>query len=184
MNNIILIGMPGSGKSTVGVLLAKMLGYSFVDTDLIIQQVENKMLYEILRDNGTEYFARVENSVCKKLQASRTVIATGGSAVFGEEGMAHLKSIGRVVYLKVSLSELKKRVKNFETRGIMRKEGQTLEEILTDRESLYEKYADLTVNCTRGSLSKNAEKIVKLLNKSDCVAGAIDFVEVKQDFVP
>ena len=174
MDNIILIGMPGSGKSTVGVLLAKMLGYSFVDTDLIIQQVENKKLYEILRDNGTEYFAQVENSVCKNLQANRTVIATGGSAVYGAEAMAHLKSIGKVVYLKVSLAELNKRVKNFETRGIMRKEGQTLEEILIDREHLYEKYADITVNCSRGSLSKNAEKIIKLLNKSDCVAVTSD----------
>lgn len=174
MDNIILIGMPGSGKSTVGVLLAKMLGYSFVDTDLIIQQVENKKLYEILRDNGTEYFAQVENSVCKNLQANRTVIATGGSAVYGAEAMAHLKSIGKVVYLKVSLAELNKRVKNFETRGIMRKEGQTLEEILIDREHLYEKYADITVNCSRGSLSKNAEKIIKLLNKSDCDAVTSD----------
>ena len=165
MDNIILIGMPGSGKSTVGVLLAKMLGYSFVDTDLIIQQVENKKLYEILRDNGTEYFAQVENSVCKNLQANRTVIATGGSAVYGAEAMAHLKSIGKVIYLKVSLAELNKRVKNFETRGIMRKEGQTLEEILIDREHLYEKYADITVNCSRGSLSKNAEKLVCALGR-------------------
>ena len=165
MDNIILIGMPGSGKSTVGVLLAKMLGYSFIDSDLIIQQVEGRMLYEILRDEGIEYFAKVENSVNANLQAHRTVIATGGSAVYGEEAMKHLSSIGRVVYLKVSLAELERRVRNFETRGIMRDEGQTLADIYAERAPLYEKYADITVSCTRGSLQKNAEKIIAALNK-------------------
>lgn len=165
MDNIILIGMPGSGKSTVGVLLAKMLGYSFIDSDLIIQQVEGRMLYEILRDEGVEYFAKVENSVNANLQAHRTVIATGGSAVYGEEAMKHLSSIGRVVYLKVSLAELERRVRNFETRGIMREDGQTLADIYAERAPLYEKYADITVSCTRGSLQKNAEKIIAALNK-------------------
>lgn len=165
MDNIILIGMPGSGKSTVGVLLAKMLGYSFIDSDLIIQQVEGRMLYEILRDEGIEYFAKVENSVNANLQAHRTVIATGGSAVYGEEAMKHLSSIGRVVYLKVSLAELERRVRNFETRGIMREDGQTLADIYAERAPLYEKYADITVSCTRGSLQKNAEKIIAALNK-------------------
>lgn len=165
MDNIILIGMPGSGKSTVGVLLAKMLGYSFIDSDLIIQQVEGRRLYEILRDEGVEYFAKVENSVNANLQAHRTVIATGGSAVYGEEAMKHLSSIGRVVYLKVSLAELERRVRNFETRGIMREDGQTLADIYAERAPLYEKYADITVSCTRGSLQKNAEKIIAALNK-------------------
>lgn len=165
MDNIILIGMPGSGKSTVGVLLAKMLGYSFIDSDLIIQQVEGRMLYEILRDEGVEYFAKVENSVNANLQAHRTVIATGGSVVYGEEAMKHLSSIGRVVYLKVSLAELERRVRNFETRGIMREDGQTLADIYAERAPLYEKYADITVSCTRGSLQKNAEKIIAALNK-------------------
>lgn len=159
MDNIILIGMPGSGKSTVGVLLAKMLGYSFIDSDLIIQQVEGRMLYEILRDEGVEYFAKVENSVNANLQAHRTVIATGGSAVYGEEAMKHLSSIGRVVYLKVSLAELERRVRNFETRGIMREDGQTLADIYAERAPLYEKYADVIIECD----GKTPEECVDLI---------------------
>ena len=165
MDNIILIGMPGSGKSTVGVLLAKMMGYGFVDTDLLIQHFEGKKLYEILRDKGNDYFAETENKIISGVQARQTVIATGGSAVFGPEAMEHLSSIGTVVYLKVSLRELRRRVKNFSTRGIMMKNGQTLDDIFTERSPLYEKYADITVNCTGGSLQKNAEKIIAALGK-------------------
>lgn len=165
MDNIILIGMPGSGKSTVGVLLAKMMGYGFVDTDLLIQHFEGKKLYEILRDKGNDYFSEIENKIISGVQARQTVIATGGSAVFGREAMEHLSSIGTVVYLKVSLRELRRRVKNFSTRGIMMKNGQTLDDIFTERSPLYEKYADITVNCTGGSLQKNAEKIIAALGK-------------------
>ena len=165
MDNIILIGMPGSGKSTVGVLLAKMMGYGFVDTDLLIQHFEGKKLYEILRDKGNDYFSEIENKIISGVQARQTVIATGGSAVFGPEAMEHLSSIGTVVYLKVSLRELRRRVKNFSTRGIMMKNGQTLDDIFTERSPLYEKYADITVNCTGGSLQKNAEKIIAALGK-------------------
>lgn len=157
--------MPGSGKSTVGVLLAKMMGYGFVDTDLLIQHFEGKKLYEILRDKGNDYFSEIENKIISGVQARQTVIATGGSAVFGREAMEHLSSIGTVVYLKVSLRELRRRVKNFSTRGIMMKNGQTLDDIFTERSPLYEKYADITVNCTGGSLQKNAEKIIAALGK-------------------
>lgn len=163
MDNIILIGMPGSGKSTVGVLLAKMLGYGFTDSDLIIQHAEGKMLYEILRDEGIEHFAEVENRINSSIHAHKTVIATGGSVVYGKEAMEHLSSIGTVVYLKVSLRELERRVNNFATRGIMMKDGQTLADIYAERAPLYEKYADITVSCGRGSLQKNAEKIIKAL---------------------
>ena len=165
MDNIILIGMPGSGKSTVGVLLAKMMGYGFVDTDLLIQHFEGKKLYEILRDKGNDYFSEIENKIISGVQARQTVIATGGSAVFGRNAMEHLSSIGTVVYLKVSLRELRRRVKNFSTRGIMMEENQTLDDIFAERSPLYEKYADITVNCTGGSLQKNAEKIIAALGK-------------------
>ena len=157
--------MPGSGKSTVGVLLAKMMGYGFVDTDLLIQHFEGKKLYEILRDKGNDYFSEIENKIISGVQARQTVIATGGSAVFGREAMEHLSSIGTVVYLKVSLRELRRRVKNFSTRGIMMKENQTLDDIFTERSPLYEKYADITVSCTGGSLEKNAKKIIAALGK-------------------
>ncbi len=165
MDNIILIGMPGCGKSTIGVLLAKMLGYGFVDTDLLIQHFEGKKLYEIQRDKGNAYFAEVENSILSGIQARQTVIATGGSAVYGREAMEHLSSIGRVVYIKVSLKELSRRVNNFATRGIMMEKGETLADIFEKRAPLYEKYAHITVNCGRGSLQKNAEKIIDMLNK-------------------
>ncbi len=163
MDNIILIGMPGSGKSTVGVLLAKMLGYNFIDCDLIIQHSEGKKLYEIINDSGREYFARVENSVNANLHAHKTVIATGGSVVYGKEAMEHLSSIGTVVYLKVSLPELNRRIKNFSTRGIVREKGQTLAGIYAERTPLYEKYAHITVNCSHGTLHKNAQKILLAL---------------------
>lgn len=155
--------MPGSGKSTVGVLLAKMIGYSFLDSDLLIQHATGKKLYEILKDEGTERFSQIENQINSEIHAEKTVIATGGSAVYGKEAMEHLSSIGTVVYLKVSLKELKRRINNFETRGIMMNKGQTLDEIYAEREPLYEKYADITVSCTRGSLQKNAEKIISCL---------------------
>ncbi len=163
MDNIILIGMPGSGKSTVGVLLAKLLGYGFIDSDLIIQHTAGKKLFEILRDEGAEYFARLENSANANLMAHNTVIATGGSVVYGKEAMEHLKSIGKVVYLKVSLKELERRVNNFETRGIVMKNGQTLADIFEERAPLYEKYADITVICSKCSLQKNAEKIFEAI---------------------
>ena len=162
-DNVILIGMPGSGKSTVGVLLAKMMGYDFLDSDLLIQSYAGKRLYEILRDEGNDYFADLENRVNAGIHAKKTVIATGGSVVYGAEAMEHLASIGRVVYLKVTPKELRRRIKNFATRGILIEDGMDLDGLYARRAPLYEKYADITVTCGRGSLQKNAEKIIKAL---------------------
>lgn len=164
MDNVILIGMPGSGKSTVGVLLAKRLGYSFIDTDLLIQQSEGKRLFEILRDDGADYFMDAENRVNAAVTAQKTVIATGGSVVFGKDAMEHFKSIGRIVYLKVPFEELEKRVKNFETRGVLMREGQSFADIFRERTPLYEKYADVTVEFEGGDIADNAIKIENALN--------------------
>ena len=163
MNNIILIGMPGSGKSTVGVLLAKMLGMNFIDADLLIQQQEGMKLYEILEKKGNAHFAKVEDEVNASIRAENTVIATGGSVVYGKAAMAHLKSIGTVVYLKVPLAELERRIKNFATRGIQMEEGQTLADLYAERIPLYEQYADVTVATGAGGLQRNAEKIIRAL---------------------
>ncbi len=163
MNNIVLIGMPGSGKSTVGVLLAKMLGMNFVDADLLIQQQEGMKLYEILEKKGNAYFAKVEDAVNASICAEHTVIATGGSVVYGEAAMKHLKEIGTVVYLKVPLKELERRIKNFATRGIQMEQGQTLADLYAERIPLYQRYADVTVATGGGGLQRNAEKIIQAL---------------------
>ena len=163
MNNIILIGMPGSGKSTVGVLLAKMLGMNFIDSDLLIQQQEGMKLYEILEQKGNAHFAKVEDEVNAAIAAENTVIATGGSVVYGKAAMSHLKKIGTVVYLKVPLKELERRIKNFATRGIQMEQGQTLGDLYAERVPLYEQYADVTVATGAGGLQRNAEKIIRAL---------------------
>ncbi|MBR6764287.1 MAG: shikimate kinase [Clostridia bacterium] len=165
MDNIVLIGMPGSGKSTVGVLLAKMLGYDFLDSDLLIQAVAGKRLFEILQEDGNEAFAALENRVNAELDVHRTVIATGGSVIYGAEAMDHLSKIGRVVYLQVSLPEMLRRIKNPETRGILLPGGMTLADLYRERKPLYERYAQITVPCSRGSLVQVAGKIIKALEK-------------------
>ncbi len=163
-DNITLIGMPGSGKSTVGVLLAKRLGYKFIDTDLLIQEREEKRLYEIMRDSGNEYFLKVENEVNASVDTRHTVIATGGSAVFGEDAMKHFSEIGKIVYIRVPFEVLRERIKDFSTRGILMRNGQTLEDIYAERSPLYEKYADVIVDTSCDSVFENCLKIEKAIN--------------------
>ena len=146
MKNIILIGMPGVGKSTIGVILAKVLGYQFLDADLLIQKSEGKLLKDIIAEKGTEGFIQVENRVNSRIEAENAIIATGGSVVYGKEAMEHLKSIGTVVYLKQSLPVLEKRLRNIRNRGVVLKKGQTLKDLYRERTALYEKYADVTVD--------------------------------------
>ena len=146
--NITLIGMPGSGKSTVGVLLAKTLGYRFVDADLLIQQREGALLQDILDQRGVEGFLDVEEDVIRSLDCTGTVIAPGGSAVCREGAARRLKELGLVVYLHVPLAELERRISNITTRGIAMAPGQTLADVYAIREPLYRKYADLTVDVT------------------------------------
>lgn len=146
MNNIILIGMPGVGKSTLGVVLAKVLGFQFIDADLLIQEQERKKLHQIIKEVGINGFMKIENQVNASIEAERSVIATGGSVVYCRQAMSHLKEIGTVVYLKVSLSTLEKRLGNLKRRGVILKKGQTLKDLYEERVPLYEKYADVVVD--------------------------------------
>ena len=129
MENIVLIGMPGVGKSTVGVILAKELGYQFIDADLLIQKQEKRLLREIIAQEGVDGFIQIENQVNASIETDRTVIATGGSVVYGREAMEHLKKISTVVYLKLSYQALKKRLGNLKNRGVVLREGQTLRDL-------------------------------------------------------
>ena len=152
MENIILIGMPGAGKSTVGVVLAKRLGYHFVDSDLVIQEHYGKLLQELIEENGTEGFWNIENEVNATMKCNRTVIATGGSAVYGEKAMKHFRRTGVVVYLKLPFEEIEERLGDLHARGVTVKQGQSLRELYEERLPLYERYAHVTVDCEGKSL--------------------------------
>lgn len=161
MNNVTLIGMPGSGKSTVGVLLAKSLGYQFLDVDLLIQQRESALLQDILDSRGVEPFLDAEEAAVLSIQCRRHVIAPGGSAVCRERAALHLKAMGPVVYLRVPLEELCRRVQNLSTRGIAMRPGETLKDVMAFRAPLYEKYADIVVDCPAGQETARTAQIVE-----------------------
>ena len=163
MNNITLIGMPGAGKSTIGVVLAKVLGYQFLDSDLLIQKQEKRRLSEIIEEEGYIGFQEVENRVNASIEADKTVIATGGSVVYCEEAMEHLKSIGTVVYLKLSLNALSKRLGNLKGRGVLLREGQTLTDLYDERTPLYEKYADIVIDEEGKDLEESLELLLETL---------------------
>lgn len=160
-SNIVMIGMPGAGKSTAGVILAKVMGYSFVDADLVIQEREKRLLKDIIATEGVDGFLRVENDVLKSLNPENTVIATGGSAVYGSEAMEHLKEIGTVVYLKLPFDVINKRLGDIKGRGVVLKEGQTLYDLYVERTVLYEKYADLVIDESNKSIEETVEEIAK-----------------------
>lgn len=159
-NNIILIGMPGAGKSTVGVVLAKKLGYGFVDADLVIQSWEGKLLHEIIEERGVEGFWALEETVGESIESERTVIATGGSAIYGENAMAHYKQLGTVVYLSLPLEEIRERLGDLTERGVTLREGQDLDGLYEERKPLYEKHADMTVDCDGRQIREIVEQIV------------------------
>ena len=166
MDNITLIGMPGSGKSTAGVLLAKLLGYQFLDVDLLIQQREGALLQDILDRRGTQAFLDAEEAAVLTISCSRHVIAPGGSAVCRERAALHLKALGPLVYLRVPLEELQRRIWNLSSRGIAMEPGQTLADVMSFREPLYCKYADLTIDCPAGQdLSQTARLILERLKQ-------------------
>ncbi len=163
MNNIVLIGMPGVGKSTVGVILAKELGYQFVDADLLIQKREKRLLKEIIACEGVDGFIEIENQVNASIEAEQTVIATGGSVVYGAEAMKHLKDIATVVYLKLSYKALRKRLGDLRNRGVVLRDGQTLKDLYEERVVLYEKYADITIDEENKGIEETLQCIVKEL---------------------
>ena len=165
--NVVLIGMPGVGKSTVGVVLAKVLGYEFVDADLLIQKAEGKLLHEIISEEGIDGFIEVENRVNSQIDTHRSVIATGGSVIYGKEAMEHLCSIGTVVYLKQNLRPLERRLRNLKGRGVVLKPGQTLADLYKERVALYEKYADVTVDQYKQNVDQTLKAVLQALKSFD-----------------
>lgn len=161
MRNIILIGMPGVGKSTVGVVLAKKLGYNFLDSDLLIQEKYKKLLHEIIEERGIEGFWQVENEVNASIKTDNTVIATGGSVIYGKDAMEHLSQLGTIVYLKLSCEELAVRLGDLNDRGVTLKEGQDLKGLYAERIPYYEKYAELTIDCEDKMIRDIVEEIKK-----------------------
>ena len=158
--NIVLIGMPGGGKSTIGVILAKELGFQFVDSDLLIQKQEKRLLKQIIEEEGIDGFIRIENQVNCSIAPQRAVIATGGSVVYGREAMEHFKKTGKIIYLKLSYESLKKRLGNLHGRGVIVREGQTLLDIYRERISLYEQYADLIIDEENKDIEATLQTIV------------------------
>ena len=164
LKNIILIGMPGSGKSTIGVVLAKKMGYQFIDSDIVIQQKYAKTLEQLIDEYSDAGFIQIENDVNKEIKAEHTVIATGGSVVYGREAMEHFKKTGVVVYLKVPEEELKKRLGSLKERGVVSNGKATIAEIFEDRKALYEQYADITVTCANEMLRYSVEDVYAKIN--------------------
>ena len=162
---IFLIGMPGVGKSTVGVILAKQLGYDFIDADLVIQRREKQLLSDIIAQKGIDGFLKIENEVCLELAetANDVVVATGGSAVYGSGAMERMKQNGTVVYLEASLPNLEKRLRDLKGRGVVLRPGQTLEDIYRERSILYERYADVVVNEDGKTLEETLEAVCNVL---------------------
>ena len=157
--SITLIGMPSCGKSTLGVLLAKKLGYRFIDSDLIIQEREDMLLHDIIEQKGTEGFLTIENSVNLSITDERAVISTGGSAVYGKEAMEHLATLGKIVYLYISYETMEKRLGDYVHRGVVLPDGYTLKDMYYERSKLYERYADITVDVEKSEISDSLEQI-------------------------
>ena len=167
MKNIIFIGMPASGKSTVGVVVAKRLGYEFIDTDLLIQKQEKRLLKEIIADVGNEGFLEIENQVNRDVNVEKSVISPAGSVVYCEEAMNHFKEIGTVVYLKADYPTIKSRLGNLEKRGVALKKGQTLKDLYDERTKLYEFYADVIVDEKGLGTGETIDEVLRALNLSN-----------------
>ena len=159
-DNIILIGMPASGKSSIGVIIAKVLGKDFLDVDLVIQKRENALLCDIIASKGTEGFLRCEEEAILSITPENSVIATGGSAVYSEKGMRHLSERGTVIYLRVGKEVLFKRLKNIRQRGVVLRNGESLDQMYESRKLLYEKFADIVIDEDRFSIEETIERVI------------------------
>lgn len=165
MKNIVLIGMPGAGKSTIGVILAKVLGLKFIDSDLLIQEQEKSLLKDIIEKKGLQCFLEIENQVNSDIIEEHSVIATGGSVIYGPQAMKHLREIGTVIYIKLSYETIKSRLGNIKQRGVILKKGQNLKSLYEERCPLYEKYAHVMVDGEGLGTEELMEKIVCVLSE-------------------
>lgn len=157
-----MIGMPGAGKSTVGVVLAKRRGCRFLDSDLLIQEKYGALLHELIAEYGTDGFLKMEEEVNVSIDVKRTVIATGGSAVYGKAAMEHFKETGKIVYLKLSCKSIGGRLGDLNERGVTLRKGQTLEDLYRERIPLYEKYADVTIDCEKKNIREIVSELYRL----------------------
>lgn len=164
-SNIVLIGMPGSGKSTVGIILAKMLARNYVDTDVLIQLAENRTLQDIVNHDGHMVLREIEERVLLGVACRDHVIATGGSAAYSEKAMAHLKEDGLCVFLHVDLATLKRRIRNYETRGLAKRPDQSFQDLFDERLGLYRRYADITIAASDLSQEAVCERIIDELEQ-------------------
>lgn len=165
MPNVILIGMPACGKSITGVVLAKTMRKSFIDTDLLIQEKEERPLQDIINESGNDYFRKVEEEVLCSVETRNSVISTGGSAIYYDSAMEHLKEQGTVVYLKVSLATIEARLNNIKTRGVTMEKGATIASLYNERIPLYEKYADVIIEADGFEVEDTVEAIINAVNK-------------------
>lgn len=175
MENLVLIGMPSSGKSTVGIVVAKNLGMSFIDTDVLLQTQQSRKLQNIINTDGIDKFLEIEERTILSINCENTVIATGGSVVYSDKAMKSLKRNGIVVYLNIDMETVKNRLKNIKTRGVVLSKGQTLEEIYYKRKPLYEKYADITIDSSKYTIDETIDDILERLYVFNQIKNKFEF---------
>lgn len=173
MNNIIFIGMPAVGKSTIGVITAKRLGFDFIDTDLLIQQTQQRLLKDIIEQEGIGGFLEIEDRINASLTVDQAVISPGGSVVYCENAMKHYTSIGRILYLKASYETINKRLSNAKGRGVVLRSGQTLKDLYEERVPLFERYAHITVNEDGLSLEETIESVIEAIKGDDYITNKL-----------
>lgn len=160
-SNVVLIGMPGSGKSTCGVVAAKMMLKNFFDTDLLIQNIEDSLLQDIIDKKGNDYFKKAEEDAILSLDIQGAVIATGGSVIYSQRAMEHLKSLGKIIYLHLDYDHMCERISNLSTRGVLMNNGSSLLDMYNERLPLYKKWADFTIDCNNNTVEQTARQITQ-----------------------